>query len=78
MSSFEEEYGYQWERDPRCPGCKAVHPRKQFGSMSFRIKDDECREKGNLKNSKGEPFHCKYTGPITKEDFLKGLPRKEN
>jgi hypothetical protein len=38
--TFEEEYGYQWERDPRCPGCKAVH--------------------------------------LTKEDFLKGLPRKED
>jgi len=62
-------------RDPRCPGCGHVHPRKKTWG-TFVVKTDYCRRDHKyLTNKKGEPSHCKWVGYLTEEDYLKGLPR---
>jgi hypothetical protein len=71
-----EHWKLQVSRDPRCPGCGHVHPRKHVNG-TFMVKTDYCRRDGKyLFSKRGEPVHCKWTGPLTEEDFEKGLPRE--
>lgn len=58
--------------DPRCPGCGQVHKRKQVGSLSW-IVDTEIKGKFD---QQGRPAKCKYNGPLTIEDFVKGAKKE--
>ena len=56
--------------DPKCPGCNKVHPRKKCLGFWVVI-NDKSREGSDIKDCKD----CFYKGPITIEDFFKGMKR---